>query len=972
MKWTRKKVRKIKLVTFFLFFTLIIFSSLFIYQKNKLYSWSTFVSNGQIASQILNYKNLLIFGSNYSKLFFLDLDNEDNISSIDFNSGNTRPIQIDNHKVLAISDDRLKLIDIKNKKVLWQISTPNQYFFEDTSIYYNYVLAGSSDGLLRAYDINTGNLFWEFKPKSLDKMTSVIVSGNLHYFGNFIAVGDFVYLESQDKTLYKLNLKDGSVAWKLDVGETMTMGPAFYGAYLFVGTKSGKSIKIDSEKGEIVWQSQGDSPIVCSIVLPSVYSDFPHMQLLERVKQFIRKKMSIDKLTFYEFHADGMLVARESETGRMIWQSQKYGPSRTCPTFYRSQVLFGTNSGNLVSLSLGSGKVMFNKNNLGNILNPVYLEPKFNKIVPEWLNIFPPKIIVSNTDGIIWSFNGFTGKLYWGFNSHAPSDSVFNVYGKYVFFTTSDGVIYKLNKRTGKPYINSLDEEFEISKSIQKVGNTDIQELTLTSGTLFTNPWREADISAIFTHESGKIIEVPGFFYDQNMWKIRFNPPLKGKWKWKISWSPHGNTFTKSGDLNSETDTSNFYIRKDANNPRKLTVDGKTIFNGLGLGDIMYDVNYNGPFLDDWAIGDSTPVVATSSSGVTSTYRSDSVTTFDKYISTYGPNGGGFNVMRWSLSNGSQPILLNLGYPTVYSILQGKVGDKFVESLKNNNIHLWLTVFGFDVPYKYSNSLNEKFLLKTYIRYIYARYGAYVDIWELANEVGIPPETATLLSDEIKNYDFEHRMVSISSSDYNLGQSDVLAPHWYETEKIEDSDIKTLNKIQDFDSFNKPIVFAEQGNTKVNYDDTSAVRMRIRTWTAFFNNAVLMFWNQSDVKDYKAGIFPANLYLGEQERSYTKILQNFSQDFPLGSNKVQYRIDWAGVRGYGLFSDTVNAAYFVHYPSPFTITQFNLKIYTKNGGKLQWVDPETGKIVGEGQCQPGYCVVVSPVFKTDIAFKINK
>jgi hypothetical protein len=403
-----------------------------------------------------------------------------------------------------------------------------------------------------------------------------------------------------------------------------------------------------------------------------------------------------------------------------------------------------------------------------------------------------------------------------------------------------------------------------------------------------------------------------------------------------------------------------------------LTTDGKTIFNGLGIGDTMIDFNYDGTPLDDWAIGNSTPLANPNGFGYTNSFRSDKINSLNDYISAYGPAGAGFNMFRWSLLNSSMGLWNEFGFPTEYSILQGKIGDTLVESLRNNDIHVWLTLFGFDIPFKGSQDPATQYLLTSYIRYVFARYGAYVDIWELANEVIVPDSTSTLLTDEIRSLDYENRPISISSEPYNYGDSDIIAPHWYETENISQSDLTTVQHIQQFENYPKPVVFAEQGNYQSNDDQTSADRMRIRAWTAFFQQGILMFWNQSDSTNIKVGEnLNANIYLGDVERSYTRILQNFSQSFPLDSKSVQYALDKFGVRGYGLISDSINAGYFYHYSSPFTPTTFTLTISTKSEGEIQWFNPSTGNIIKTEECPAIRCNVTSPSFTTDVSFKLD-
>jgi len=90
------------------------------------------------------------------------------------------------------------------------------------------------------------------------------------------------------------------------------------------------------------------------------------------------------------------------------------------------------------------------------------------------------------------------------------------------------------------------------------------------------------------------------------------------------------------------------------------------------------------------------------------------------------------------------------------------------------------------------------------------------------------------------------------------------------------SDAVTVERIQKAKADGqKPVIFGEQGNAGQNWDDRSALRMRIRSWTAFFNEGSLIFWNSSFAKDYQARA--ANIYLGPPERMYIANLQTFTK-----------------------------------------------------------------------------------------------
>lgn len=965
------KPHKISLLVWLYF---LILGVVFLIYKFSITSWSTFVSNGEITGQIFTKNNMLIYGTNYTKLYFLDLLNSANVQTLDLNSGDVLPQEVRGDNTLVISGDTLWVINTNSKKTVWHTSNENQFIFQKAVFYKNYVLAGSVDGSLTAFGITDGRVLWKFVPKPIENLSNILSTGKLYYFGGFTYADNYVYLESMDRTFYALDLKTGSVVWKTDISDLPVTGPDIYGRYLFIGTSSGKSIALDRYTGKIIWQTTSDSSVKCSKAV-SAFSvlDIPQLQILGGLSEYLKKWFSLGPLAYFELHQDGTVDRRDGKTGAIVWKTDTLGSGLNCPTFWKSRGLFTGIGGDFIALSLNSGKKLLQRSNLGAITNSVVVKPKFEKYLLDLFSPFAPDYFVNNTTGDLFLINGNTGKVSWKFSTSAPTTSgtlpVLN--GKSVFFATSDGVIYKLNLSTGLPDLNYNDQRFDVTQSVTKVSKVNIFELTLKSYGNFLNPWREADLRAVFTHESGKVIEISGFYYDQNQWKVRFNPPIKGKWTWKMLWSPHGKTLSKTGELNADTDTSGIYLHTTTTNPKRLTLDEKTVFNGIGLGDTMLDFNGNGTPLDDWAIGNSSPVIATNSSGITSTYKSDKIITLTDYIATYGPMGAGFNMFRWNPENASNALWRDFGFPTVYFVSDGKIADKFLETLKDNDIHVWSTFF-YNMPFRFSNDPNQIYLIDSYIKYVVARYGVYTDIWELANEITIPEGLMTTLRNEIELSDYLHHPISTTSEDQIFDKADIIAPHWYESEDIGQSDIKTSNLINQYADINKPVVVAEQGNKDVNFDSTSAIRMRIRAWTSFFEGGILMFWNQSDSKNSKTGLFPnANIYLGEVERSYVRVLQNYSQAFPLDSKNIQYALDNFGVRGYGLNSARMQAGYFYHYFNPFTFTRFSLVLTTKHGGELQWIDPSTGNIIQKDQCPAVICTITSPPFKTDISFQLK-
>ena len=152
-------------------------------------------------------------------------------------------------------------------------------------------------------------------------------------------------------------------------------------------------------------------------------------------------------------------------------------------------------------------------------------------------------------------------------------------------------------------------------------------------------------------------------------------------------------------------------------------------------------------------------------------------------------------------------------------------------------------------------------------KFVVDRYGAYVDFWELVNEATVSDEWYRQIAQYVRQIDPYQHPISTSWEKPNIAAIDISSPHWYQTESEFASDVETWQKFQAWKAAHKPVIVGEQGNQVQNWDDRSALRMRLRSWAAFFAEGVFIFWNSSGAKDYK-NPGAANIYLGPEERGY--------------------------------------------------------------------------------------------------------
>jgi hypothetical protein len=160
--------------------------------------------------------------------------------------------------------------------------------------------------------------------------------------------------------------------------------------------------------------------------------------------------------------------------------------------------------------------------------------------------------------------------------------------------------------------------------------------------------------------------------------------------------------------------------------------------------------------------------------------------------------------------------------------------------------------------------------------------------------------------------------------------------------------------------------------------------MRIRTWTALFQEISFIFWNTSWSKAgmhrgrYTPGA-AANIYLGPEERGFIHVLQDFSRKLDADVHMATVEVSQPNrIRAYGLLSKTLAAAYLHHFENHST-TLHGIKITLDIPGdssskrKLygEWIDPSTGKVLAGVHIPAGRQTLDVPSFAVDLALLIT-
>lgn len=795
----------------------------------------------------------------------------------------------------------------KTGSLIWKFVAQADLPFSPT-IYRGIAYIGGVDGHLYALNAKTGKLLWKFQTIDRKSITSYpYISDNN------------VVIASRDRNIYAINQKSGKESWRFTTGAMNESSPIEYNGLLYFGSFDGKLYAISASDGRKQWEYQTNGPILSS---PAISKN--------------RLVIGSEDEHVYTFNLD---------THALIWKTQLNGVINATPALSNSSIFIPTLHNKLYSLNIKTGGIIWEKN--------------IQTGSHAGFAIDNHNAYIGSADGSVYALNQKSGSTIWKYTSSTPITSAPSIIGNTIFFT-SGWYVYAINKQLGTSYINP--STFSVRAKPKTTDQFEPTEFSIShADSIYENPWNEASVSATFTSQEGRIVNVDGFYYDKDEWRIRVSLPDTGKWSWTIYVKPTPSTFSEtSGSIVINPSNNPGFLHISKSNAFQFVLDNGKPFYPVGIGDTILDRDGNNYPLDEFNAGENKKNIHIS-----------------EYAKIYGKDRAGFNLFRWSIDNAAFPMWKTThNYKSgasslweTYPVRSGLWGDELVQTLRKNGFHIWLALWGFDPNVGLKNDAgyikNNLQNLETYIRYMVARYSAYVDIWELSNETVVTDEWIKSVTAIIRRLDPYQHPITVNYERPDMKEIDFATPHWYETEPLEQSDLATIHEIEKYTAWNKPVLFGEQGNQFANWDDQSGARMRVRLWTAFFNNASLVFWNSSGTKNYKHQK-NANLYIGEDERRYIKTFQQLTHNFKSGRVQATLSIHTPGIRYYTSRNETIDVIYLFHFRDPKNNISAQFSLYSESSKTIQYVNPENGTIINTDTLTSGWNTLSTPEFACDL------
>lgn len=585
---------------------------------------------------------------------------------------------------------------------------------------------------------------------------------------------------------------------------------------------------------------------------------------------------------------------------------------------------------------------------------------------------------------------------------------------------------------------NALD--VGVTQNTQRLIPYQVFELTFQHNGEYRDATWDVSINVTFQSPSGREQTVGGFFYGSSkrqeptvtrsedggpvranwpcepadLWKARYAPSELGRWKYEYAFTnPTGQTAGGNGtfDVVEGRVRNKGFVRVSPDNPFRFVFDDGSPFFPVGYQDGIFDGNANGAVMDSSVMEGPFRLDPEGKRPVPPPgalfARGPSMGSLNGDVSYGRAARAGFNFWRFSPNNFSikvfaDPADANRATLDHVRWEQAQMVDEMLRMTRKYGLRNLYGIFGYTKVFNdQPDDAAGMDKVKRIIKYSVDRWGAYVDFWEFLNEQHADARWYEIVIPYLESIDPYDHPITTSWERPELPGIEVNAPHWYGNESELVSDRVTADRARHTKEFGKPVVYGEQGNYRGRedrsvegvggvWDPGSARRMRVRSWTAMFNEICFIFWETSYAKDGHV----RNIWIGPQERQYIRVMQDFAG--MLDRDAAIFEVPLSGaaagdVRAYGLRSERCTAAYFHHHAceqcrkagsaenhSRHTwshdrgqVRDLEVTIDVPTSSTGYWYRPTDGTILASFDAEAGRRTIAAPPFSIDLALIVT-
>ena len=248
---------------------------------------------------------------------------------------------------------------------------------------------------------------WQFKTDGITNLTPAID-------------GEKVYIPLDKGNILGVWLSDGGLAWKSDIGGSISASPVADSRNVYVASESlpSPNSNYPQATGVLRALSRQSGLTTWMRMLP-----FP-----------VRGIININQNSLFASSTDGRLYAIEKETGKTKWVKYNSSPFSFQHVLRGDDIYIGDAQGDIMALELESGRTIWRYRTRRSLRAPVA--------------VFGNMVYAGTADGYVYGIDKVTGRLKWRVRTGAAVQAVL-AEGRCILATSLDNFVYCLSPQRG-------------------------------------------------------------------------------------------------------------------------------------------------------------------------------------------------------------------------------------------------------------------------------------------------------------------------------------------------------------------------------------------------------------------------------------------------------------------------------------------------------------------------------------------
>lgn len=278
-------------------------------------------------------------------------------------------------------------------------------------------------------------------------------------------VGDTVYVGSNDRNLYALNLETGTLKWKFKTQSRAASSPAVAGGVVYFGNYDGNFYAVDAATGQQKWKfaTAGERRFAAK----HLHGSQPAAETMPDPFDFYLSSPTVWENAVYFGSGDGNVYALDAASGNLKWKFQTGDVVHASPAIADGTVFIGSWDSYFYALDASSGKEKwrFKTGEDPDTHNQVGIQSS--------AAIADGVVYFGCRDSNFYAVDAATGQQKWKFDNKGSwvigSPAVRD--GKVYFATSDSGMFYELDGKSGATVFSLNFKEWPMFSSPAIAGN---------------------------------------------------------------------------------------------------------------------------------------------------------------------------------------------------------------------------------------------------------------------------------------------------------------------------------------------------------------------------------------------------------------------------------------------------------------------------------------------------------------------